>query len=52
MSLLTRPDADRDEEFFKTLNRAYQIFNNEAERAAYNNFGLEAEKFITTENSP
>ena len=26
MSLLTHPDAGRDEEFLKTINRAYQIF--------------------------
>ena len=43
-SLLTHPDAGGDEEFCKTINRAYQILTNDAAREAYI-FGLdEAEK--------
>ena len=51
MSLLTHPDAGGDEEFFKTINRAYQILMNDGAREAYNNFGLdEAEKVMNDEN--
>ena len=51
MSLLTHPDAGGDEEFFKTVNRAYQILMNDGAREAYNNFGLdETEKFMNDEN--
>ena len=51
MSLLTHPDAGGDEEFFKTINRAYQILINDGAREAYNNFGLdEAEKVMNDEN--
>ena len=47
MSLLTHTDAGGDEEFFKTINRAYQILMNDGAQEAYNNFGLdEAEKLI------
>ena len=50
MSLLTHPDAGGDEEFFKTINRAYQIPMNDGAREAYNNFGLdEAEKLMNDE---
>ena len=41
MSLLTHPDAGGDEEFFKTINRAYHILTNVATREAYNIFGLD-----------
>ena len=34
MSLLTHPDAGGDEEFFKTVNRAYQILMNNGAREA------------------
>ena len=34
MSLLTHPDAGGDEEFFKTINRAYQILMNDGAREA------------------
>ena len=37
--LLTHPDAGGDEQFFKTINREYQILTNDAEREAYNIFG-------------
>ena len=51
MSLLTHPDAGGDEEFFKTINRAYQIMMSDGAREAYNNFGLnEAEKVMNDEN--
>ena len=51
MSLLTHPDAGGDEEFFKTINRAYQILMNDGAREAYNNLGLdEAEKVMNDEN--
>ena len=51
MSLLTHPDAGGDEEFFKTINRAYQILTNYAAREAYNIFGLdEAEKVLNNQN--
>ena len=51
MSLLTHPNAGGDEEFFKTINRAYQILMNDGAREAYNNFGLdEAEKVMNDEN--
>ena len=51
MSLLTHPDAGGDEEFFKTINRAYQILMNDGAPEAYNNFGLdEAEKVMNDEN--
>ena len=51
MSLLTHPDAGGDKEFFKTINRAYQIPMNNGAREAYNNFGLdEAEKVLNDEN--
>ena len=36
ISLLTHPDAGGDEVFFKTINRAYQVLTNIAEREAYN----------------
>ena len=50
MSLLTHPDAGGDEEFFKTINRAYQILMNDGAREPYNNFGLdEAEKRMNDE---
>ena len=50
MSLMTHPDAG-DEEFFKTINRAYKTLTNDAAREAYNIFGLdEAEKFMYNEN--
>ena len=51
MSLLTHPDAGGDEEFFNTINRAYQILMNDGAREAYNNFvGLdEAEKLMNDE---
>ena len=53
MSLLTHTDAGGDEEFFKTINRAYQILMNDGAREAYNNFGLdEAEKVMNDENIP
>ena len=38
---MTHPDADGDKEFFKTINRAYQILTNNAAREAYNIFGLD-----------
>ena len=48
---MTHPDAGGDEEFFKNINRAYQILMNDGEREAYNNFGLEeAEKVMNDEN--
>ena len=51
MSLLTHPDAGGDDEFFKTINRAYQILMNDGAREGYNNFGLdEAEKVMNDEN--
>ena len=51
MSLLTHHDAGGDEEFFKTINRAYQILMNDGAREAYNIFGLdEAEKVMNDEN--
>ena len=51
MSLLTHPDPCRDEEFFKTINRPYQILINDGAREAYNNFGLdEAENVMNDEN--
>ena len=51
MSLLTHPYADGDEEFFKTINRAYQILTNDAARNAYNIFELdEAEKVMSNQN--
>ena len=51
MSLLTHPDTGGYEEFFKTINRAYQILMNDGAREAYNNFGLdEAEKAMNNEN--
>ena len=51
MSLLAHPDAGGDEEFLKTINRAYQILMNDGAREAYNNFGLdEAEKVMNDEN--
>ena len=51
MSLLTHPDGGGDEEFSKTINRAYQILMNDGAREAYNNFGLyEAEKVMKDEN--
>ena len=44
-SILTHTNAVGDEEFFKTINWAYQILTNDAARGAYNKFGLvEAEK--------
>ena len=47
MSLLTHPDAGGDKKLFKAINRACQILTNDAEREAYNKFGLdEGEKFI------
>ena len=51
ISLLTHPDAGGDEEFFKTINRSYQILMNDGAREAYNNFGLDdAEKVKYDEN--
>ena len=51
MSLLTHPDAGGDEEFFKAINRAYQILMNDGAREMYNNFGrVEAEKVMNDEN--
>ena len=51
MSLLTHPDAGGDEEFFKTLNRAYRKQMNDGAREAYNNFELDkAEKIMNDEN--
>ena len=51
MSLLTHHDAGGDKEFFKTINRAYQIPTNDAAREAYNIFGLdEAEKTMKHQN--
>ena len=35
MSLLTHPDAGVDEEFFMTINGAFQILTNDAAREAY-----------------
>ena len=43
--------AGGDEEFFKTIIRAYQILMNDGAREAYNNFGLkEAEKVMNDDN--
>ena len=51
MSLLTYPDAGGGEEFFTTINQAYQILMNNWAREAYNNFALdEAEKVKNDEN--
>ena len=51
MSLLMHPDTGGDEEFFRTINRAYQILMNGVAREAYNNFGLdEAEKVMNDKN--
>ena len=51
MSLLTRPVAGGDEEFFKTINRAYQILMNDEAQEVHNNLGLdEAEKVMNDEN--
>ena len=51
MSLLTHPDAGGDKEFFKTINRAYQILTNDVAREAYNIFGLdETEKVKNNQN--
>ena len=51
MSLLTHPDAGGDKDFFKTINRAYQILMNDGAREAYNNFGPdEVEKVMNDEN--
>ena len=52
MSLLTHLDAGGVEEFFKTINRAYQILMNDGSREAYNNFAreLELEKLMNDEN--
>ena len=51
MSLLTHPDAGGNEEFFKTINRAYQFLKNGAAREAWNIFGLDdAEKVMNNEN--
>ena len=38
ISLLTHPDADGDDEFFKTINRAYQILTNDQAQEAFNIF--------------
>ena len=51
MSQLTHPDSGGDEEFFKTISRAYQFLTNDAAREAYNIFGLaEAEKTLNNQN--
>ena len=51
MSLLTQPDAGGDEEYFKLINRAYQIITRDAAREAYNIIGLdEAEKVMNNKN--
>ena len=51
MSMLTHPDAAGDQEFFKNINRAYQILTNNEAREAYNKIGLEeAEKFMSNQN--
>ena len=51
MSLLTHSDAGGYEEFFKIINRAYQLLMHDGAREAYNNFGLdEAEKVMNDEN--
>ena len=46
MSLLTHPDAGGEEEFFKTINRAYQFLTNDAVQEAYNINGLDKEEKI------
>ena len=51
VSLLTHPHAGGDEEFFKTINRAYQILMNDGAREAYNNFEQdEAEEVMNDES--
>ena len=51
MSFLTHHDAGGDDEFFKTINQAYQILLNDGAREASNNFGLdEAEKVMNDKN--
>ena len=51
MSLLTKP-AGGDEEFFETINQAYQILTNDLAQEAYNLFGPdEAEKVMNNEIS-
>ena len=41
----------QDKEFFKTINRAYQILTNVAARKAYNIFGLDkAETVVNNQN--
>ena len=44
MSLLTHSNTGRDEEFFKTINRAYHILKNVAAREACNIFDLRLDK--------
>ena len=52
MSLLTDPAASGDKEFFKAINRAYQILSNDAMRQAYIIFGLEeAENILNDEQN-
>ena len=51
MRLFTHPDANGDKDFFKTINRGYQILTNDAAREAYNIFHLdEAEKIMNNKN--
>ena len=51
MSLLPHPDAGGDEEFFKTIDRAYQTLMSDGAREAFNNFELDGkEKFMNDEN--
>ena len=48
--MLKHPVADGDEQFFKTINRAYQILKNDAARES-NIFVLdELEKVMNNEN--
>ena len=40
MGLLTHPDAGGNEEFFKTINQAYQILTNDAVQEGTTHLGL------------
>ena len=48
---MTHPDSGGDEEFFKTINRAYQILTNNAAREAYNIFGLDKAEKVTKDKN-